>query len=153
MSAKVASYWKRKTSDETFHSEFPWGGPRSFKFSAEQKEFIKIVLKQVIDMDNQLTIHEMTSIVCNVTDLDITTSMIYGILQEWNFTPKVAFPVQRDKYTVKNIMYYTEFIKWFAQLPSYQNVKVLDECHFDSRSKYLYKRLILILIKSIRTTI
>jgi hypothetical protein len=69
----------------------------------------------------------------------VNVSMIRRQLKIWKFTHKVAFAVQRDKFTFYNLSYYVEYVRWFSKLvkdgDSYR-IKVLDEVHFDGRSGF-----------------
>lgn len=130
----TVQYWKKKADNPVFHSG-SWGGSKSSKFSPEQQELWRAALWTIVQTKNQMTLKEMSTEIMRTCNLQVELGMIHRQLRKWKITLKVAFPIQRAKYTFHNIMYYISFVRWYASLESYVKLKVMDESHFDGRSK------------------
>ena len=72
---------------------------------------------------------------------NFSISMIRNLLRKWRKSSKVAFAVQKAKFTHYNISYY---LRWWISLCNrgeLHRIKVMDEVHFDARSEYtLFRR-------------
>ena len=60
----------------------------------------------------------------------MTPSIVYGLYDEWNWTPKQPVSFVKAKYSVDNIVHMIEFVQWVQQQPLIR-LKFLDESHFE----------------------
>lgn len=135
----TAQYWQKKLADPNFHGN-DWGGNKTFKYGEDGQTLFEHTLWSLLKECNNLTLKEMADVCTERSQLPISVNMVHRQLKNWKFSKKVAFPIQRAKYTVKNIEYYAQYVLWFFNLPTFLNVKVLDESHFDGRKLQARKK-------------
>ncbi len=137
MPKSTVCYWKKKLLNPLFHPK-KWGGHRWSKFNFVDTIFIRLYLWILVEEDPSLTLQEYASQISAV-GFSVSRNYIRRIFRSWKWSWKVPIYKQIAKYTIENISYYGNYLSWILNLPSWLNIKYLDEVHFKNKGKYIYK--------------
>lgn len=112
------------------------GGYRWKKFDAIQERIIRVIIWAVAKSNPTTTVNEYIKVVRERTNLSISASYVKRIFYSWKWSWKKPERRQIQKYTVGNILYYAHFVSWITGLPSWQNLKFIDESTFHPRGLF-----------------
>ena len=125
-------YWKTKLQDPTFHSS-THGGKRYTKFGQYDSVVHSIVWAR---LKRDPTTHPAE--VCEYLaahNIQINMRYVQRLFCAWHWTRKKPVRHQINKYKLKNILYYYDFLWGIKDIP-WIKLKFLDECHFVSKDSY-----------------
>ena len=67
------------------------------------------------------------------TGLNVSATYVKNVFKKWRWSWKKPQFKQINKYSIKNISYYADFLSWLYSVPNIRQVKFLDEVHFMSK--------------------
>ena len=126
------NYWKSKLLDPTFHSN-AHGGKRYTKFGPYDNIVHSLVWAC---LKRDPTTHPVR--VCAFLaehNVQINMRYVQRLFVSWHWNRKKPVRHQVNKYKIKNILYYYDFLWGVKNIP-WLKLKFLDECHFVSKDSY-----------------
>jgi len=109
-----------------------WGGRRNIKFNSHCIKFVGDAFIYLIKSNPFLTLKKTYWIIRQNCNLSMSMTRFRRIVRELGFTDKKPFPVQRNKFKIKNIIYYYNYLQIINQIPK-DKVVFADETHFVQR--------------------
>jgi len=109
-----------------------WGGRRIIKFSPYCIKFVGDSFISLIQDNPFLTLKKTHSIITQYCGLLMSMTRFRKIVYDLGFTDKKPIPVQRNKFKIKNIIYYYNYLQVIRQIPK-EKLIFADETHFVQR--------------------
>lgn len=120
-------YWKKRIKTPGWH-EGSHGGARNVKFTEDQRRGLHFLIhKKLIDAPHT-SFSKLVSYAKSF-GYNISKPELSALLKKWRWSAKVPSEEQIQKYSIKNIEYYGDYVLEILNLPWYR-IKYLDESHF-----------------------
>lgn len=129
-------YWRNKLLDPNFHNK-RHGGGRYVKFGA-MRPVVHALIWAALKHNPLLSIPEVSEFMRSNTNFEVNDQYVARLFKKWKWSTKRPVRHQINKYTIRNIGYYCDFLWGVKDIP-WKNLKFLDECHFISRKSYKKK--------------
>jgi len=143
VSKHVRYYWKKKILHKNFHKN-THGGVRHIKFNKKEQNGLHLLIRKKLLEQPHTSFCSIISYVKQFNYI-ITKDYISKLLKKWRWSPKISSEEQIQKYSIKNVEYYVDYLLEIQTIP-WHHIKFLDESHFRASGAFL--KIILNQIKS-----
>lgn len=128
-------YWKKRVEELEFRPLISHGGKRFETFSTFQKLIIDTIVYKFLLIDNSVTRQDIVDHLAG-HEIHVSLMFISRLVKRWGFSFKKPSVININKFTSKNIEYYSAYITWVQTKPL-NCLKFMDESSFNARRTFL----------------
>ena len=140
LSPSTISYWRKKLKIPFFHSQKHGGrryvkSNRKIKFTSLEKVKIKTIIWLLVKYDSTQKLSTYKNVLF-LFGYECSKEYVRKIFKAWRWSWKRPLYHQIQKYSIKNLDYYGNFLTWISTISNWNSLKFMDEVHFVSKVSF-----------------